>query len=289
MNRRTVIDSHHHLWDSSEGDYPWMVGDFAALHGVHDMAELAPLLRSNEVEATVAVQARGDIEESLELLRAASAHPEIAGVVGWVDLTAPAVGEQLATLRSAPGGDHLVGVRHGAADETDPDWLRRDDVIRGLRIVSDAGLTFDLEVTRRELAAAITVADRIPELPMVVDHLAKPSLREGVKQGWADGMTAIADRPNVMAKVSGLVTEAHWDRWTVGDLQSAVDVALEAFGPTRLMFGSDWPVCELAAPYDVVLASTEATIAALSLTEQAKILSENARTFYGLSTNVTRN
>jgi L-fuconolactonase len=238
------------------------------------------LLRKNRVRWTIVVQARADISESLALLQTAALNSAIAGVVGWVDLTSSTIRDDLDALQNAEGGNQLVGIRHGAADEADPNWLQRSDVIRGLTVVRDAGLAFDLEVTERELPAAIAVADRIPDLRLVVDHLAKPNLREGVHQDWFDRITEIAARPNVMAKISGLVTEAHWDRWTVGELQFVVDFALDIFGPARLMFGSDWPVCELAASYGAVLSSAQATIASLSQTEQTQILAENARTFY---------
>ncbi|WP_431246449.1 amidohydrolase family protein [Leifsonia xyli] len=286
MTRLPVVDAHHHLWNTDEGDYPWMVGPFAALRGVHDMTELAPLLHSSNVRSTVVVQARADIQESIMLLQAAATYQQIAGVVGWVDLTSSHVDEQLETLRSGFGGEHLVGIRHGVADEADPGWLERDDVVRGLHAVSEAGLAFDLEITERELASAVALADRLPELRLVVDHLAKPTLRDGIHHEWLDGLSAIAARPNVSAKISGLITEAAWDRWTVDDLQLAVDLALEVFGPPRLMFGSDWPVCELAGTYDTVLAAAEDTLAALSIAEQAHIFHENAQALYQLSTHV---
>lgn len=282
MSLLPVVDSHHHLWDTNDGNYAWMVGPFAALKGVHDMSELVPLLVSSNVRSTVVVQARSDLEESVTLLRCASLRAEISGVVGWVDLTSPAVGEQIGRLRASEGGGFLIGIRHAVADEADPGWLQRADVIRGLAAVRDAGLAFDLEVTERELGAAVATADRFPDLRLVVDHLAKPDIRHGISQRWIDGIATIAARPNVSAKISGLVTEADWRRWTVGELQFVIDLALKLFGPKRLMFGSDWPVCQLAAPYGVVLAAVKETISRLSSVEQADILSTTAQTFYEL-------
>jgi L-fuconolactonase len=173
-----------------------------------------------------------------------------------------------------------VGLRHAAADEADPCWLLRDDVDAGMRVVTGSGLTFDLEITARELAAANTLVRRHTELRFVVDHGAKPPIAEGWSQDWADGISVLAQSSNVWCKLSGLVTEASWTTWTPADLQPYVDHLIGSFGPARLMFGSDWPVCELAASYDRVLAATRHGLVALTPDERRDIFSYNALRAY---------
>jgi L-fuconolactonase len=276
----TIVDAHHHLWDPDIGEYPWMTGDFAVLRRRYDLADLLPYLLANEVSATIVVQVRADLAETVELLELCTRRTAIVGVVGWADLTAPDIGDQIDTLRAGPGGQHLVGLRHGAADEPDPNWLLRDDVDAALRVLADRGLTFDLEITTRELAAADALARRHPQLRFVVDHGAKPPVAEGWRQDWADGIITLSKNPNVWCKLSGLVTEASWTTWTPADLQPYVDHLLYAFGTHRLMFGSDWPVCELAASYDRVLTTAHRTLAALDDGSRRDIFSHNALCFY---------
>lgn len=276
----TIVDAHHHLWDPDVGDYPWMTGDYAALRRRYDVHDLEPHLAANDVSATIVVQVRADLAETVELLESCTRTTVMVGVVGWVDLTSRDVGAQIDLLRSSVGGQHLVGVRHGAADEADPLWLLREDVDFGLRGLACRGLTFDLEITPRELAAANTLVRRYPELRFVVDHGAKPPIAEGWSQDWADGISALAQSPNVWCKLSGLVTEASWTTWTPADLQPYVDHLIGAFGPGRLMFGSDWPVCELAASYGRVLATAQHGLAALTPDERRDILSSNALHVY---------
>jgi L-fuconolactonase len=276
----TIVDAHHHLWDPDIGEYPWMTGDFAVLRRRYDLADLLPHLLTNGVSATVVVQVRADLAETVELLELCTRTEIVVGVVGWADLTAADIGDQIDTLRAGPGGQHLVGLRHGAADEPDPLWLLRDDVDNALRVLADRGLTFDLEITPRELAAADTLTQRHPRLRFVVDHGAKPPISEGWRQDWADGISALAQNSNVWCKLSGLITEASWTTWTPADLQPYVDHLLRAFGAPRLMFGSDWPVCELAASYDQVLAATNRSLATLTDDERRKIFSHNALCFY---------
>ena len=276
----TIVDAHHHLWDPAVGDYPWMTGDYAALRRRYDVHDLEPHLAANDVSATIVVQARADLAETVELLESCTCTTVIVGVVGWVDLTSRHVGAQIDGLRSGVGGPHLVGIRHGAADEADPGWLLRDDVDFGLRALTVRGLTFDLEITPRELAAANALVRRHPELRFVVDHGAKPPIVEGWSQDWADGISALAQSPNVWCKLSGLVTEASWATWTPADLRPYVDHLIDAFGPGRLMFGSDWPVCELAASYDRVLSAARYALAALTSDERRDVLSSNALRVY---------
>lgn len=275
-----MLDAHHHLWDPEVGDYPWMTGDFAALRRRYDFADLRPHLAANGVAATIVVQVRADLAETVDLLELASRTVEIVGVVGWVDLTSSNVAGQLDLLRTGVGGEHLVGVRHAAADEPDPDWLVGDDVDEGMRLVSASGLSFDLEITARELPAAGVLVRRHADVRFVVDHGAKPPVAAGWSQEWADGIAALAANPNVWCKLSGLVTEASWSSWTAADLQPYVNHLFSVFGASRLIFGSDWPVCELAASYGQVMAATTETIAALDAADRQRIMYGNALHVY---------
>jgi L-fuconolactonase len=264
-----------------------MTEDYAALRRRYDVGDLQPLLLGNDVSATIVVQVRADLAETVQLLELCTRTALIVGVVGWVDLTSREVGAQIDRLRSGAGGRHLVGLRHGAADEADPCWLLRDDVDTGMRAVTDRELTFDLEITARELAAANTLVRRHPELRFVVDHGAKPPIAGGWSRDWADGIVALAQSPNVWCKLSGLVTEASWTTWTPANLQPYVDHLIGAFGPARLMFGSDWPVCELAASYDRVLAAAQHGLAALTPEQRRDVFAYNALHVYQPPTSKT--
>jgi L-fuconolactonase len=277
-----VIDAHHHFWDPARADYPWMTEALAPIIRPFGVDDLAPLLAAAGVDGTVVVQARHDLAESRELLAIAEATPFVAGVVAWVDLTDPAVADTIAGLQDGPGGDRLVGIRHQVHDEPDAGWLSRDDVRRGLGAVRSAGLAYDLLVRPREFPAALTVVRGLPELRFVVDHLGKPPLRDGALEPWASGLRELAASDNVWCKLSGLVTEADWATWSISGLAPSVDIALEAFGPERLLFGSDWPVCLLAASYDDVLRAARVLTAALSPTEQAEVFGGTAGRVYGL-------
>jgi L-fuconolactonase len=284
VSRAGRVDAHHHLWDPGRRAYPWMDESVAAIRRPFGVADLDAAAGPEGFEATIAVQAVSSVEETEELLDAAAAPGRVAGVVGWVDLADPEVAATLAALRDRPGGRALVGVRHQVHDEPDPDWLLRDQVLEGLAAVADAGLVYDLLVRERELPAARVVAERLPELTLVVDHLAKPRIREGAMEPWTGGLAALARHPNVACKVSGLVTEADWTAWTPAQLVPYVAHAAEVFGPERLLFGSDWPVCLLAAGYaEVVAAATEALDrAGLGPAEREAVLGANARRLYRL-------
>jgi L-fuconolactonase len=236
------------------------------------------------VERTVLVQTISSHEETVEFLSfAAASDGLIAGVVGWVDLTAPDAGDRLAELRAVPGGDLLVGVRHQVQDEPDPVWLARPDVRAGLRAVADAGLAYDLLVLAPQLPAARQVVHDLPELRFVLDHAAKPPIAAGVAEPWASELKALAAAPNVSCKLSGLVTEASWTSWTPADIAPYAARVLDCFGPSRIMFGSDWPVCELAASYPQVMELATALTAPLSPPERARIFAGTAIDWYGLA------
>ena len=245
-----VIDSHHHVWDPARRQYPWLTDPrISRPFGVDD---LRPLLEANGVAATVLVQTVSDLDETREFLALAARTDVIAGVVGWADLTDPGLAQTLAELKAGEHGRYLVGIRHQVHDEPDENWLLRDDVQLGLGAVAEAGLTYDLLIRPRELPAALTVAQDFPHLRFVIDHLAKPPIASGELEPWSELMHGFADLENVACKLSGMVTEAG-PAWTVAGLRPYVQRVMDIFGPFRLMFGSDWPVCLLAAEYGTVL------------------------------------
>ena len=276
------VDAHHHLWDPQSRDYPWMTGEAAALARRFDIADLRRELAATPVDITVVVQAAAAEDETNDLLTIASGSEGlIAGVVGWVDLTAVDVADRLASLMATTAGQLLVGVRHQTHDEADPAWLSRDDVRRGLRAVSELGLVFDLLVRARELPAAIAAATALPDLRFVLDHMAKPPIAAGEPEPWASLVAELARRDNVTCKLSGLLTEAAPPA-AATMLAPYVDHVLRAFGATRLMFGSDWPVSTLRAGYlDVYEMATNLT-STLSPPEQDAVFGENAVKIYGL-------
>jgi L-fuconolactonase len=278
----TAIDSHHHFWDPDRADYPWMTDEVASIRRAYGPDDLRPLIAAEGFERTILVQTRSSTEETEEFLATAAAEPFIGGVIGWVDLADPAVTDAIARLRAGPGGDRLVGIRHQVHDEPDPAWLGRQDVRRGLRAVALAGLTYDLLVRPRELPAALEAARGLPDLRFVVDHIAKPRIAAAEMEPWAGRLRGLATLPNVWCKVSGMVTEADWSSWTVGDLRPYVDVVLDAFGPGRLLFGSDWPVCLLAASYDRVVETALELMGDLSEDERTRVFGGTAMGVYGL-------
>jgi L-fuconolactonase len=277
------VDAHHHLWDPTQAAYPWMTDELAAIRRPFTTVDLAPLLVDAEIDATVLVQTRSSLDETREFLAAAGRTPFIRGVVGWVDLTDPAIADVIAALDAAPGGDRLVGIRHQVHDEPDPDWLLRNDVARGIRAVGAAGLVYDLLVRSHELTAALELTRREPEVRFVIDHLAKPPIRDSELHPWAALIRPFEALDHVACKVSGMVTEADWTTWEPSDLAPYVDHALEVFGPDRLMFGSDWPVCLLAASYEQVVEAAHTTLARLSPAESAAVFGETASTVYRLA------
>jgi L-fuconolactonase len=279
-----IVDAHHHFWDPARAEYPWLTDDLAPIRRAFGPADLGPSLASTGVEATVLVQTRSSVEETEEFLGTAAATSFIRGVVGWVDLRDPGAEDAIARLQASPGGDRLVGIRHQVHDEDDPAWLLRDDVRRGIAAVGRAGLVYDLLVRTRELSAAREVVAAMPDVRFVVDHLAKPPIRDGALRPWADEVDQFASLPNAWWKLSGLVTEADWATWQPADLRPFVEHVLAAVGPGRVMFGSDWPVCLLAASYDRVVATARGLLedAGLSDPEQAAVMGDNAVAAYGL-------
>lgn len=282
-----IVDAHHHVWDLSVRDQDWISGaELAPLRRDFTLDDLAPEARAAGVTATVLVQTITVPEETPEFLALAADSDLVAGVVGWTDLTAPDIADTLAGLRAGRGGEHLVGIRHQVQSEPDPRWLERPDVLHGLSAIAEAGLVYDLVVKPHHLAAAVAVAERLPGLTFVLDHIGKPPIASGEIDPWAQQIRRLAGLPNTVCKLSGMVTEADWGSWSVAALTPYADTVLDAFGPARLMFGSDWPVCRLAATYAEVLAAARELTAGLGPAERHDVFTGTAARTYDLS--VTR-
>ncbi|ARU51621.1 amidohydrolase [Cellulosimicrobium cellulans] len=293
MPGHDVVDAHHHLWVRSRTPQDWIDPvTMAAIDRDFVPADLPAA--AHGVSAAVVVQSASRWTESAELL-ATCASPQgraarLAGAVVWADLMAPDLTERLDALRAGPGGRYLVGVRTMLQAEPDPAYLDRADVRRGVAAVGAAGLAFDLVLRDHQLPAAARLVAALPDVPFVLDHLGKPRLDAGGAAGadgdrlatWRHDVAALASRPNVAAKLSGLVTEARWDAWTPTDLRPAVDHALDVFGPARLMFGSDWPVCLLASDYGRWLETVRGLLADLAPGERDAVWGTTARRVYGL-------
>ncbi|MFF1641822.1 amidohydrolase family protein [Streptomyces sp. NPDC058246] len=274
------IDAHHHLWDLEVRDQPW-TRDLPALRRTFTAAELRPTLDRNTIDATVVVQTIAVPEETPELLALAAGDPHIRAVVGWTSLTDPGIADRLAELREGPGGSALVGIRHGIQDEADPDWTARPDVRRGIEAVAAAGLVYDLLVRPDQLPAAVRAVRELPDVHFVLDHAGNPVVGGDGLASWTSPLTELADCPNVAVKLSGLVTRtaktpAH------AALRPYADVLLATLGPDRLMFGSDWPVCLLAAEYDEVLAVAETLTEDLDAEEREAVFGTTAARWYGI-------
>jgi L-fuconolactonase len=278
-----IVDAHHHLWDPGRRDYPWMTGDLEVLRRPRGLDDLLAVTGPAGVRATVVVQATSSEEETADLLRQAAASDGlVAAVVGWVDLTAPDVAERIDALRAGEGGERLAGIRHQVQDEPDPQWLLRGDVRRGLEAVAAAGLVYDLLLLPPHLPAARRLAAGLDGLALVVDHGAKPPIAAGGWEPWSSDLAALAAHERVHCKLSGLVTEARWVDWRGAGIERYADRLLELFGPARLMFGSDWPVCTLAASYAEVLDLARGALAGLGDDERDAVLAGTAERFYGL-------
>ncbi|GAA0667038.1 amidohydrolase family protein [Kitasatospora atroaurantiaca] len=278
------IDAHQHVWELARRPQTWLdAPELTAIRRDFGPADLAPRARAARIERTVLVQVLPDVAETREFLALAAVDPLIAGVVGWADLTSPGMADTLAELREGPGGDLLVGVRHLVQGEADPDWLARPDVRRGLRTVGEAALCYDLLTLPHQLPSAIEAVRALPEQPFVLDHLSKPPIARGELEPWAGRLRELAREPNVFCKLSGLVTEADPDAWTVADLRPYAETALDAFGPDRIMFGSDWPVCLLAATYEQVVNAAEELTAHLAPHEREQVFGGTAARCYGIA------
>lgn len=273
------IDAHQHFWDTSLLTYSWMPPAPSPLRRNYLPSDLQPILEAHNFEGSVAVQAHHSLDEARWLLRLAAENPFIKGVVAWVDLTDERVGDALDELQRDP---RFKGVRHLVHDEPDPRWLLRADVLRGLAELERRRIPYDLLLRPLHLPLVPRLVEKLPELPMVIDHIAKPWIATREFDEWARGMEAIVPLSGVFCKLSGMITEAHWDSWTPADLRPYVTFMLTGFGPDRLMFGSDWPVCLLAGTWKKVFAACSQAMGAQPVEVREKILGETATRFYGL-------
>jgi len=274
-----IVDSHQHFWRYDPVEYDWIGDELAPIRRDFLPSDLEGEVRPAGVDAVVSVQARQTLEETRWLLELASAHDLVAGVVGWVPLVSETVGDTLETLARHP---KLRGVRHVLQGEPDPAFALREDFGRGIALLRGFGLAYDVLVYERQLEVATALVDRHPDQVFVVDHAAKPRIRDRVLSPWRERMRELARRPNVFCKLSGLVTEAHPSGWTRDDLEPYADVVLSAFGPSRVMFGSDWPVCLAACPYARWLATVRELCGTLSPAERESVLGGSARRAYRL-------
>ncbi|MFD8870564.1 amidohydrolase family protein [Streptomyces sp. NPDC059590] len=280
------VDAHHHVWDLSVRDQPW-TRDLPVLRRDFTMTDLAPQLDAHGIDATVVVETVDSADETVELLRLYAHDTRVAGVVGWAELTAPDLAATLDRLRAAEGGTGLVGLRHqvqleppGAAEG---DWLLRPDVAAGLDVLGDRGLVFDLIVTAAQLPSAIEAVRRHAGTSFVLDHAGKPPIAAGAIEPWATRIAELAALPNVAVKFSGLLTEADDGQRDAEHLLPYARPLLEEFGARRPMFGSDWPVCTLAADYGHTLSITAALLETLDDADRAAVYGGTANRWYGLA------
>jgi L-fuconolactonase len=270
------IDSHQHFWSYSGEQYPWIQADWPIKRDFLP-ADLEPLLEATGFNGTIAVQARQTIEESRWLLQLADESPIIKGVVGWVDLRSTEVESHLAELSQHP---KFVGVRHVVQDEPDDGFMLGDAVQNGISKLKPFGLTYDILIFPKQLPAAIKLVEAFPEQAFVLDHVAKPSIKDGVIDPWRERIQELARHRNCWCKVSGMVTEANWSDWKPEDFKPYLDVVFDSFGADRLMFGSDWPVCLLAGEYERVYRLINEYVQDRLPEDQAKFFGGNAARFY---------
>lgn len=273
------IDAHHHLWQYSPAEYGWIDGKMAALRQDFLPEDLRAEMRSASIDGAITVQARQTIEETRWLLDLADRNDEIRGVVGW----APIAGEELpAVLDEFANRPRLKGLRHVVQAEPDENFLLREDFNRGIRALRDTGLVYDILIYERQLPQAIRFVDEHPEQAFVLDHIAKPRIREGVLEPWRTQIRELARREHVACKLSGVVTEADWKDWSLESLRPYLDTVMEVFGPQRIMVGSDWPVCLVACGYAQWFGLLEQYLGGFSQTEQDSMFGGNAGRIYGL-------
>lgn len=273
------LDAHQHFWRYDAREYAWIDDGMAPLKRSFLPEDLTPHLANCGIGGTVAVQARQSLAETESLLAIADANDFVRGVVGWVDLRSPDASRQLDRFRVHP---RFVGVRHVVQDEPDDRFLLREDFLRGVALLEPLGLTYDILVYPRQLPAVVEFVARFPRHRLVLDHMAKPEIARGAMGSWEAHMRRLARNENLYCKVSGMVTEADWNRWDPEELDPYLDVVFEAFGADRLLFGSDWPVCTLAASYGRVVEIVTRYLEGLPEAERGAVMGGNAATFYGL-------
>jgi len=274
------IDAHHHLWNFDSEEYDWIDDSMSVLQRDFLVKDLEQTLTTNGFSASVAVQARQSMQETLWLLKLAETTELIKGVVGWIDLKSDSLEQQLDELANHK---KLVGFRHVIQGESDPAFMQNPDFIRGLKMLADRGYRYDLLIFAHQLPAASAMIAQVPNLKVVIDHIAKPDIKtEKDFDNWQQGMAVLAHNPNCYCKLSGMVTEADWHNWSVADFQPFMKTVLALFGEQRMMFGSDWPVCLVAAEYQQVKQLVLDFSAIYAPDATNKIFGENARQFYQL-------
>jgi L-fuconolactonase len=288
----TIVDAHHHLWDLSVRDQPWLADpELAPLRRNFTLGDLEPIADAEGVTSTVLIQTVNDAAETPEMLALAAASDLVAGVVGWVDLAAPDVADAIGALRALPGAAFLAGIRHPVLFEPDPQWLARPEVLRGLAAVATAGLAFDLVVTVQHLPAAVVAAASLPEVTFVLDHLGNPEVGWPVDEQWAASVAELAALPNTACKLSGILGVpapggapglAGHTAASVAHMRPYYEIALSGFGPDRMMYGSDWPVSTLGSPYERVIGAARVLTAGLGTADRTAIFGGTARRIYGL-------
>jgi len=273
------IDTHQHFWKYCREEYPWIGEGMEVLAQDRLPADLYPLLKDNGIDGTIAVQARQVVEETEALLAMAEEYDFIRGVVGWVDLRNPNVDAQLERFK---GRKKLVGVRHVVQDEPDEKFVLREDFMRGIGKLKACDLVYDILIFPHQIATAIELVKKFPEQVFILDHIAKPNIKDKQMSPWEIDIKKLASFENVSCKISGMVTEADWHNWSAEDFKSYMEIVLEAFGAKRLTIGSDWPVCTLAGKYGSVVSIAADFIAQLSDHEQKAIWEDNPKRIYGL-------
>lgn len=277
------IDSHHHIWDLSVRAQDWMQGDeVAPISRTILMDELEPELEKANIDYTVIVQTVANPDETPEFLDLSLSHPKICAVVGWLNLESKDIRPQLEKYLQHKGAKNLVSIRDLAQDKSDPNWLLRDDVLANIHRLAEYGLVFDILTRPPQLAAAVEMVKKSPNNSFVLDHISKPYMAKGEMQPWADQISEIAACENVYVKVSGLFTEANWKSWTTQTFKPYLDHILKSFTPARMMFGSDWPVCLLAATYKDTIELMEDFTKDFSKSEKESFWAETAKRAYKL-------
>lgn len=273
------IDAHHHLWQYSHTNYPWISEGMESIRQDFLVSELTQVMQAANIDGVVTVQARQSLGETDWLLELASQHDFMRGVVGWVPLTDPAVASHLEKYWRYP---KLKAVRHVLHDEPDDFYMLREDFNQGVSQLEDVGLRYDILIFERHLPQTIEFVDRHPTQIFILDHIAKPKIKSKVLSPWREHMRELARRENVYCKLSGMVTEADWNNWTEKDLRPFIDSVLECFGPKRLMFGSDWPVSLLACAYEKWIEVIERSTASLTSSERDRLFGGTAKEAYRL-------
>ena len=274
-----IIDSHHHFWMYTKKDYGWISDKMPAIQRDFLPVHLAETLKEAGVNGAISVQARQTLEETRFLLKHAADNEFLRGVVGWVPLVDAGVGKAIAGFAAQ---SKLKGMRHVLHDERDDHYILRADFNQGIKQLKSFNLRYDILIFEKHLPQTIQFVDQHPGQIFILDHIAKPKIKAHRMEPWKTNLSELAKRPNVYCKLSGMVTEADWEKWTPEDLAPYIDTVLAAFGPKRLMYGSDWPVCLLASPYKRWFDTVTAAISKLSQPERSRILGGTAIEAYGL-------